>query len=120
MGHIIAMGGGGFSMEPENPLLDRYVIAQSGQPAPRICWLGQASGESQEYTVRFYRAFSALGCRPTHLSFFACPVVDLAALLAEQDVIYVGGGNTKSMLAVWRTWHLPELLYATSRCSRSR
>jgi peptidase E len=25
-------------------------------------------------------------------------------------VIYVGGGNTKSMLAVWRDWGIPELL----------
>ena len=112
MGHIIAMGGGGFSMEPENPALDRYIIAQTGKTAPRVCFLPQASGESLDYTVRFYRAFSALGCQPTHISLFACPVVDLAALLAQQDVIYVGGGNTKSMLAVWREWNLPELLHA--------
>ena len=112
MGHVIAMGGGGFSMEPENPALDRYIIAQSGRETPRVCWLGQASGESQDYTLRFYRAFSDLGCRPIHISLFACPVVDLAALLAEQDVIYVGGGNIKSMLALWREWNLPALLRA--------
>lgn len=110
MGHIIAMGGGGFSMEPENLALDRYIIAQTGKTAPRVCFLGQASGESLDYTVRFYRAFSALGCQPAHISLFSCPVADLATLLAEQDIIYVGGGNTKSMLATWREWHLPDLL----------
>ena len=112
MGHIIAMGGGGFSMEPENPALDRYILAQTGKATPRVCFLAQASGESLDYTVRFYRAFSALGCQPTHLSLYACPVGDLAGLIAAQDVIYVGGGNTKSMLAVWREWGLPELLHA--------
>lgn len=112
MGHIIALGGGGFSMEPENPALDRYILAQTGKAAPRVCFLAQASGESLDYTVRFYRAFSALGCQPTHLSLYNCPTGDLAALVAQQDVFYVGGGNTKSMLAVWREWGLPELLHA--------
>jgi len=112
MGHIIAMGGGGFSMEPENPALDRYILAQTGKATPRVCFFAQASGESLDYTVRFYRAFSALGCQPTHLSLYACPVGDLAGLIAAQDVIYVGGGNTKSMLAVWQEWGLPELLHA--------
>jgi len=112
MGHIIAMGGGGFSMELENPALDRYIIAQTGKATPRVCFLAQASGESLDYTVRFYRAYSSLGCQPVHLSLYSCPVVDLAALFAQQDVIFVGGGNTRSMLAVWHEWGLPDLLRA--------
>jgi hypothetical protein len=28
---VVAMGGGGFSMEPDNPLLDRYVLGLLGQ-----------------------------------------------------------------------------------------
>jgi peptidase E len=28
-----------------------------------------------------------------------------------QDIIYVGGGNTKSMLALWREWGLDEILH---------
>jgi peptidase E len=34
----------------------------------------------------------------------------LKQALLTQDVIYVGGGNTKSMLAVWRDWDVPRLL----------
>ena len=30
--------------------------------------------------------------------------------MLDQDVVFVGGGNTKSMLAVWRDWRLPEVL----------
>lgn len=34
MKQIIAMGGGGFSMEPDNLLLDEYVLAQSSETLP--------------------------------------------------------------------------------------
>ncbi|WP_052426775.1 Type 1 glutamine amidotransferase-like domain-containing protein [Paraburkholderia terrae] len=38
------------------------------------------------------------------------PVSDFHARLLEQDAIYVGGGNTKSALAVWREWELDSIL----------
>ena len=107
---IITMGGGGFSMEPENPVLDKYVIAQARAERPKVCFLAQASGESLDYTVRFYRAFSDLGCVPTHLSLFHPHTAEIEAFLMEQDIIYVGGGNTKSMLALWREWGLDTML----------
>jgi dipeptidase E len=106
---IIAMGGGGFSMEPENSALDRYVLAQARRANPSVCFIATAGGDSDSYIARFYTAFTKLRCRPTHLKLFA-RTPDLRALIAAQDVIYVGGGNTKSMLAVWREWQLPQLL----------
>ena len=30
--------------------------------------------------------------------------------IEKQDIIFVGGGNTKSMLAVWREWDLDNIL----------
>lgn len=110
MRQIIALGGGGFSMEPDNLALDEYVIRQSGNAQPKVAFLAQASGESQEYTLHFYQAFSRLGCRASHLTLFACPPQDARALLLAQDVIYVGGGNTKSLLALWQAWELPSIL----------
>ena len=112
MQQIIAMGGGGFSMEPDNLALDRYVIAQSGRERPRVCFLAQASGESLDYTVRFYAAFNKLNTVPSHLSLFQPHTADLESFLLEQDIIYVGGGNTKSMLALWREWNLDTILRA--------
>lgn len=91
MKQIIAMGGGGFSMEPENLSLDQYVIKQSERKSPRICFLPTASGDSQNYIQRFYRAFQTLDCVPSHLSLFKPPSTDLASFLMEKDVIYVGG-----------------------------
>lgn len=111
MRQIIALGGGGFSMEPDNLALDDYVRRASGKTIPRVCFLAQASGESLDYTLRFYRAFNQLGCQATHLSLFACPPQEIAAILLAQDVIYVGGGNTRSMLALWQAWELPAILH---------
>jgi peptidase E len=109
---IIALGGGGFSMEPDNLALDRYILAQAAKPLPSVCFLPTASGDAADYTVKFYTAFGSLDCRPYHLSLFRLPGPDLASFLLSQDVLYVGGGNTRSMLALWREWGLDRILQA--------
>jgi peptidase E len=64
MRQIIAMGGGGFSMEPDNPALDRYILQQTGKSQPAVCFLPTASGDADGYVVNFYAAFTKLDCRP--------------------------------------------------------
>lgn len=110
MRQIIAMGGGGFSMEPENLLLDVYVLRQTTVERPKVCFIPTASGDSEDYIRRFYTSFQTLHCQPSHLSLFRPPTRDLAAFLLEKDVIYVGGGNTKNLLALWRDWGLDSIL----------
>jgi dipeptidase E len=110
MRQIIAMGGGGFSMEPDNLALDRYVLSQARKPRPAVCFLPTASGDVEGYMLNFYRAFSRLNCRPSDLPLFQLPTADLEGYLLEKDVIYVGGGNTRSMLALWREWNLDAIL----------
>jgi dipeptidase E len=106
---IIAIGGGGFYRDAENLGLERYIIEQTGADSPRVAFVPTASAEPDNYLVSFYTTFLKLGCRPSHLSLFK-RTPDLRSYLLDQDVIYVGGGNTKSMLAVWREWGVPELL----------
>lgn len=107
---IIAMGGGGFSMEPENPLLDQYIINQARKPTPTVCFLPHATDDAVRYSLRFFKAFTQLNVKPTYLSLFSPEIADLESFLMGQDVIYVGGGNTKSMIALWRGWDLDKLL----------
>ena len=107
---IVAMGGGGFSMEPDNPLLDEHVLSLARRSDPRVCFVGTASGDAEGYRLRFHRAFSTLGCRPTDLTFFEREVEDLRAFVLDQDVIYVGGGSTANLLAVWRLHGLDVVL----------
>jgi peptidase E len=101
---IVAFGGGGFSMEWGNPLLDDHVLALSGADHPRVCFLPTASGDADHYVVRFYRAFSADRCQPSHISLFRreTGVGDPLAHLLAQDVIYVGGGSLVSLMGTWR------------------
>ena len=106
---IIAIGGGGFYRDPDNLLLERYIIQQTGVGSPRVAFVPTASAERSNYLVSFYTAFLKLGCRPSHLSFFK-RTPDLRDYFLNQDVIFVGGGNTKSMLAVWQEWGVGELL----------
>jgi dipeptidase E len=107
---IVAMGGGGFSMEPDNPALDHFVLGLARSENPSVCFLATATGDAESYIDSFYTAFRQLPCRPTHVPLFA-RTPDLKTVLLAQDVIYVGGGNTKSMLAVWRDWDIPALLH---------
>ena len=106
---IIALGGGGFPIESENLSLERFILEQAHVPNPAVCLLPTARGDADSYVVRFYDAFSKLACRPSHISLFQ-RTPDLRSYIFHQDVIYVGGGNTKSMLGVWREWGIPELL----------
>ncbi|MDN4072288.1 peptidase E [Fictibacillus terranigra] len=111
MKQIIALGGGGFSMEPENPLLDQYILRQSRKNNPKICFLPTASGDADGYVERFYQSFKQHECIPSHLSLFKPPSVDLKRFVLDQDVIYVGGGNTRNLMALWREWGLDHILH---------
>jgi dipeptidase E len=112
---IVALGGGGFSMEQGNPLLDDYVLSLTGAKRPRVCFLPTASGDADHYVVRFYRRFSP-GCEASHVSLFRRDQGtggvedDLATHLLAQDLIYVGGGNVVSMLGAWRAHGLDSVL----------
>lgn len=101
---IVAMGGGGFSMDGDT-LLDDHILSLArearGRARPRVCFLGTASGDADGYVAKFYAAF-ARRAEASHLSLFVRSEPDIDAFLLDQDVVYVGGGNTANMLAVWR------------------
>jgi len=117
-GHIVAMGGGGFLMEPENPLLDDFVLSLARNEPARVCYLPTAGGDTPSHCARFYRAF-ARRCVATDLTLtdqLGLPrrpalTSDLPAYVAEQDVLYVGGGNTANLLALWRLHGLDRAIH---------
>lgn len=104
------MGGGGWGMEPNNPLLDWYIYQLSDREEPKICFIPTASGDSAEYIARFYRHFVPKPAHLSHLSLFDPPTSDLENFIFSQDIIYVGGGNTKNLLALWKEWQLDRIL----------
>ena len=102
---VVAMGGGGFSSEPDNPLLDEFILGLArvnrGRERPRVCFIGTASGDSPVYIANFYAAY-ARRSEANHLPLFQRTIKDIEGFILDQDVIYVGGGNTENMMAIWR------------------
>jgi peptidase E len=107
---IIAMGGGGFTMEPKNPLMDEYVLSQSPKEKPRICFLPTASGDNSGYIRDFYNYFPTLVCHPSHLALSEPHTDDFESYIQDQDIIYVAGGHTTRMLTLWKNSGLDIIL----------
>ncbi len=107
---IVAMGGGGFSMEPNNLALDQFILGLAGKERPKVCFVPTAAGDSNIYLERFHECFEKLACVPSHLSLFRRSGDDLRERVLTQDVIYVGGGNTFNMLTLWRAHGVDVLL----------
>jgi len=107
--NIVAIGGGGFGRSLGDLYIEKYIVSLTKKERPKICFIPTASGDNDLYKLNFYRAFGKLNCLTTHLDFFS-RTRDIEEIILSQDIIYVGGGNTKSMLAVWRDWNLDAVL----------
>jgi dipeptidase E len=105
---IVACGGGLFD-ERAAPLRE-FICSLARRPHPRICFLPTATGDHSDAIARFYRIAATLDCRPSDLPLFWREVSDIRSFLAEQDVIWVAGGNTANALAVWRVHGVDEAL----------
>ena len=107
--NIVAIGGGGFGRSIGSLKIEKYIISLISKKRPKICFIPTASGDDSLYKLNFYRAFSKLDCITSHIDFFS-RTENLEKKVLNQDIIYVGGGNTKSMLAVWKEWNLNNIL----------
>ncbi|MFF3257464.1 Type 1 glutamine amidotransferase-like domain-containing protein [Actinacidiphila glaucinigra] len=110
----IVLLGGGFSDDPDT-LLDDFVLATvrtaGGPDRPRVCFVPTASGDAAGYVERFHTAFADKSCELSDLPLFRRRHEDLRRFVLEQDIVYVGGGNTANLLAVWRIHRLDEILH---------
>ena len=107
--NIVAIGGGGFGRSLGQLKIEKFIISLVKKDRPKICFLATASGDNDIYKLNFYRAFSKLNCITSHIDFFS-RTVNLEEKVLSKDIIYVGGGNTKSMLGVWKEWNLNSIL----------
>jgi dipeptidase E len=106
----IAMGDGG--LDGKSPYMDLYILAQTKKRRPKVCFLGTASGDNEGLINYFKHVFERYPCTPSVLSLFQPHTADISGFIMSQDVIYVGGGQSKSMLGVWREWGLDRILHA--------
>ncbi len=111
-GTFVALGGGGFLKSADgSSAIDDYILALTEKPRPRVCFVPTASGDSADYGHLFETVFSGRA-EATLLSLFGRDPWGYSdpRMLLDQDVIYVGGGSTANLLAVWRLHGLPDLL----------
>ncbi|MEO8514753.1 MAG: Type 1 glutamine amidotransferase-like domain-containing protein [Ignavibacteria bacterium] len=111
-GHIIALGGGGFSDQPGNLLLDEYLLLQTNKAKPRVLFLPTAGGDHEDYIAKFYNTYKKFNCIPTHLSLSkkTIPFNKLENIVLSQDLIFVGGGSPKFLMQVWRKAGLDKII----------
>jgi len=98
---ILAIGGASFGPRSTDGPLLRFMLDLTGEARPRVCLIPTASGDNAEYLAVFYSTL-AQHAEATHLELFDRTVEDIVGFLADQDLIFVSGGNTANMLALWR------------------
>jgi peptidase E len=93
------------------PIFDHAADLANAGANPKLCFLGQATGDDRGLLSGVYAAFAGTRFRLSHLSLFPMPNVDdIRAHLLDQDVIWVGGGSVANLLAVWRAHRVDEIL----------
>ena len=109
---IITLGGGGFSDDPGNPMLDLYILAQSGKPKPKICFLPTASNDADDYVEKFYNAYSKLPAVPAHLCLTKgiTHAGKLESFIFSHDIIFAGGGSPRLEMKIWRKTGMDRIL----------
>ena len=95
--------------DPAEKPLSEFVLGLTGSERPRMCYVPTAGAERDEAIVRFYDAF-ARRAEASVLRLFGVPRPEIRELLLDQDVIWVSGGNTANMLAIWRVHGLDRSL----------
>lgn len=104
--NLIAMGGGSVGLG-ETRALDETLIGLTRKDRPRTLFIPTASGDDPGYASEFSRTYGDLGCEVDTLFLYQG---DDPAKIEWADLIYVGGGNTKAMLALWRERGVDRLL----------
>jgi peptidase E len=107
--HIVAFGGMREHERTPHPLLT-YVLELSGRARPKVAFLPTARGDCAEAIAIFEARLPVELAERSHLALFDRRIEDLRAYLLDQDVIWVSGGNTANMLAIWRVHGVDAIL----------
>lgn len=119
MSRIVAIGGGeigrpGYPIETQS--IDTEIVNLTGKSRPALLFLPTASKDDVGYTnvVEDYYG-KRLGCAVETLYLYAKPTLqEIKYAVQKADIIYVGGGNTLSMMTQWRKTGLDKLLLQAS------
>ena len=97
---IIAIGGGGFTHQADESL-DQFVVDQSKKINNKIGFLATASNDDKKKISLFYKRFENTESELSHFN-LTSDVNGFAEWILNKDIVYIGGGNTKFMLEIWK------------------
>jgi peptidase E len=86
-----------------------FVLELTAKKRPRVCLVPTAAAENPELILRFYTELTDYA-HCTHVSFFPWPRDDLREHVLSHDVVFVSGGNTANLLAIWRVHGFDQVL----------
>ena len=99
--HIVPFGGLRATPGKTHPLVE-YLLELADKPRAKVGFLPTATGDSDATLVSMYSRFPPERSERSHLALFHRTITDIRSYLLGQDIIWVGGGNTANMLAIWR------------------
>lgn len=109
MGRIVAIAGGDLTSTRE---LNRYAIKLTNKINPNVLFVGTASCDAKGYIETITEEYCSLQCEVKSLCLCSGngQEEEIDALLSWADLIYVGGGDTISMMQVWKKYGVDEKL----------
>jgi dipeptidase E len=96
-----------------NPRFVKYAAALTNKELPRLCYLPTASGDNPDLINNWYAQCSALNVKAFVQRMFISSYEQQASfedVLLSMDAIFVGGGNTLNMMAIWKAQGIDKIL----------
>ena len=108
MGRVMAISGFADARE----LLYKHAVKLTRKGRPNVLYVGTAGGDAPERLSNMQDAFGVFGCevRALNLITQCYTEKELDELLQWADLIYVGGGDTITMMRIWREHGLDQRL----------
>ena len=107
---IFGIGGDFFPPQWKRPLLREHLLTLSDKSRPKVCYVGSATGDNAQNIATFYQEFGRHNTETSHLSLYSPPQKDIRSYVMKHDIIYVGGGSTKNLMALWNEWGFGEIM----------
>lgn len=109
MGRIVAIAGGDLTSTRE---LNIHTIKLTNYANPNVLFIGTASRDAEGYIEAITKEFIFLKCEVKTLCLCSEEYddKDIDSILSWADIIYVGGGDTISMMQIWRQHGLDDKL----------
>lgn len=107
---IIAVGGGLGLDSKDSGAFNKWLVKHTGVDQPKALYIPTAGAENPEKILQFIYSANEAGCSADWLSLFDQTSSDLREYVLSHDIIFVGGGNTANMLAIWQEHELGSIL----------